>query len=65
MVDVEVGVDAVAGLSAQLTRALAAHGGLPRDGGSEQPHRAVFFRQLGFKLACLGQLRIDVVPPRW
>jgi hypothetical protein len=49
-------------LLAQLTRAFAARGGLSRDGGSEQPHHAVFFHQIGFKLACLVQLRIDVGP---
>jgi hypothetical protein len=31
IVDIEVGVDAIAGLSAQLTRAFAARGGFPRD----------------------------------
>jgi hypothetical protein len=51
-------------LLAQLTRAFTTRGGLSRDGGTEQPHRAVFFCQLGFKLACLGQLRIDIGPPR-
>jgi hypothetical protein len=54
IVDVEVGVDAIAGLSAQLTRAFAARGGLPCDRGAKQPHRAVLFFQLGFELACLG-----------
>jgi hypothetical protein len=64
IVDVEVGVDAVAGLLAQLTRVFAAHGGFSRDGGTEQPHRAVFFCQLGLELACLGQLCVDVDPSR-
>jgi hypothetical protein len=54
IVDVEVGVDAVAGLSAQFTRAFAARGGFPRDGGAKQPHRAVFFCQLGLELTRLG-----------
>jgi hypothetical protein len=63
-VDVEIGVDAIAGLSAQLTRAFATRGGFPRDGGAKQPHRAVLFRQLGLELARLGQLRVDVGPPR-
>jgi hypothetical protein len=62
IVDVEVGVDAVTSLSDQLVRAFTAHGGFPGDGGSKQPHRAVFLRELGFKLARLGQLRIDVGP---
>jgi hypothetical protein len=64
VVDVEVGVDAVAGLPAQFTRAFAARGSFPRDGGAKQPHRAVLFRQLGLELARLGQLRVDVGPPR-
>jgi hypothetical protein len=63
IVDVEVGVDAIAGLSAQLTRAFAARGGFPRDGGAKQMHRVVLFRQLGFELARLGQLCVDVGPP--
>jgi hypothetical protein len=62
IVDVEVGVDAITGLPAQLTRVFASRGGFSRDRGAEQLHRVVFFRQLGFKLACLGQLRIDVGP---
>jgi hypothetical protein len=51
VVDVEVDVDALAGLLAQLACALAARGGFPGDGGSKQPHRAVFLRKLGFELA--------------
>jgi hypothetical protein len=43
IVNVEVGVDAVAGLLAQLTRAFATRGGFSRDGGAKQPHRAVLF----------------------
>jgi hypothetical protein len=65
IVDVEVGVDAIAGLSAQLARAFAARRGFPGDGGSKQPHRAVFLRELGFKLARLSQLRVDVIPSLW
>ncbi len=34
IVDVEVDVDAIAGLLAQLTRAFAARGGFSRDGGA-------------------------------
>jgi hypothetical protein len=41
---------------------VAARGGFPGDGGPKQPHRAVFLRELGLKLACLGQLRVDVGP---
>jgi hypothetical protein len=62
VVDVEVGVNAVAGLSAQLARAFAARGGFPRHGGAKQLHSAVFFRQLGLELTCLGQLRVDIGP---
>jgi hypothetical protein len=65
IVDVEVGVDAIVGLSAQLARAFIALGSFPGDGGSKQPHRAVLLRELGLKLARLSQLRIDVGPPRW
>jgi hypothetical protein len=65
IVDVEVGVDAIAGLSAKLARAFAARGGFPGDGGSQQPHRAVFLCELGLKLARLSQLCVDVGPPRW
>jgi hypothetical protein len=35
VVDVEVGVDALAGLLAQLTRAFAARGGFSGDGGAK------------------------------
>jgi hypothetical protein len=63
VIDVEVGIDALAGLLAQLTRAFAARGGFPGDGGSKQPHRTVLLHELGFKLARLSQLRVDVVPP--
>jgi hypothetical protein len=52
-------------LSAQLTRAFTAREGFPCDRGAKQPHRAVLFRQLGLELECLGQLRVDVGPPRW
>jgi hypothetical protein len=62
VVDVEVGVDALGGLLAQLTHAFATHGGFPGDGGSKQPYRAVLLRELGFKLTCLSQLRVDVGP---
>jgi hypothetical protein len=64
VVDVEIGVNAVAGLYAQLTRAFAARGSFPRHRGAEQPHRPILLRQLGLELAGLGQLRIDV-GPRW
>jgi hypothetical protein len=64
IVDVEVSVDAVAGLSTQLPRAFAARGGFSGDGGPKQPYRTVLLCELGFKLARLGQLRTDVGPPR-
>jgi hypothetical protein len=54
IVDVEVGFDAITGLPAQLTRAFGTRGGFSRDGGVKQPHRAVFFCQLGLEFACLG-----------
>jgi hypothetical protein len=63
IVDVEVGVDAIAGLSAQLACAFATRGGFPGDGGTKQPHRALLLRELGLKLTCLGQLCVDVGPP--
>jgi hypothetical protein len=53
VVDVEIGVDAVAGLYAQLPHALAARRGFPRHRGAEQPHRPIFLCQLGFELAGL------------
>jgi hypothetical protein len=65
IVDVEVGVDAVTGLSAQLASAFAVRGGFPGNGGLKQPHRAVLLCELGLKLACLSQLCVDVGPPRW
>jgi hypothetical protein len=64
VVNIEVGVDAIAGLSAQLARTFTARGGFPGDGGPKQPHRAVLLRELGFKLARLSQLCVDVGPPR-
>jgi hypothetical protein len=64
VIDVEFGVDAVTGLSAQLACAFATRGGFSGDGGPKQPHRAIFLRDLGLKLVRLGQLRIDVGPPQ-
>jgi hypothetical protein len=54
VLDVEVGVDAIAGLYAQLPRAFSARGGFPRHGGAEQSHRPILLRQLGFEFAGLG-----------
>jgi hypothetical protein len=54
----------LAGFLAKLTRAFATRGGFSGDGGSKQPHRTVLLHELGFKLACLSQLRVDVGPPR-
>jgi hypothetical protein len=62
VVDVEIGVNAVAGLYAQLTRAFAARRSFPRHRGAEQPHRPILFRQLGLELVGLGQLRVDIDP---
>jgi hypothetical protein len=64
IVDVEVGVDAIAGLPAQLARAFATRGGFSCNRGAKQSHRAVLFCQLGLKLACLGQLCVDAGPTR-
>jgi hypothetical protein len=49
-----VDVNAVAGLYAQLTCAFATRGGFSCHGGAEQPHRPVFFCQLGLELARLS-----------
>jgi hypothetical protein len=65
IVDIEVSVDTITSFPAQLTRVFATRRGFSRDGGLEQPHRPVLFCQFGFELACLGQLRVDVGPPRW
>jgi hypothetical protein len=54
VIDVEVSVDAVTGLFAQLPRAFVARGGFPSHGGVEQPHRSILLRQLGLELAGLG-----------
>jgi hypothetical protein len=54
VVDVEVDVDALEGLLAQLARAFAARKGFSSDGGSKQPHRGVLLRELGFELARLS-----------
>jgi hypothetical protein len=63
VVEVEVSADALTSLPTQLTRALAPRGGFPGDGGSKQPHRMVLLRELGFELARLSQLRVDVSSP--
>jgi hypothetical protein len=54
VVDIEVDVDALAGLPAQLTRMFAARRGLSCDDGAQEPHLPVFFRELGLELAHLG-----------
>jgi hypothetical protein len=54
VVYVEIDVDAVAGLYAQLPRALASRRVFPRHRGAEQPHRPILRRQLGFEFAGLG-----------
>jgi hypothetical protein len=51
IVDIEVSIDALAGLSAQLARAFAARQGFSRDGGTQEPHLPVLFRELGLELA--------------
>jgi hypothetical protein len=64
VVDVEVGVVALAGLLAQLARTFAARGSLSSDGGTKQSYRAILFREVSLKLARLSQLRVDVSAPR-
>jgi hypothetical protein len=64
VVDVEVIVDALAGLPAQLARAFAARGSLCSDGGAKQSYRAVLLRKLGLELSHLSQLCVDVGAPR-
>jgi hypothetical protein len=54
VVDVEVDVDALKALLAQLARAFVAREGFSSDGGSKQPHRAVLLRELGFELTRLS-----------
>jgi hypothetical protein len=49
-----VGVDALAGLLAQLTRVFAARGGFPSDGGAKYSHRVVLFCEFGLELTCLS-----------
>jgi hypothetical protein len=62
VVDVEIGINAVAGLYAQLTRAFATRGSFSCHGGAEQPHRLVLFRQLGLELMRFGELCVDISP---
>jgi hypothetical protein len=50
-VDIEVSVDAPAGLLAQLTRTFSTCGGFSSDGGAKQPYREVLLRKLGLELA--------------
>jgi hypothetical protein len=54
VVDVEVYVDAVARLPAQLARVFATRGSFSSDGGAKQSHRAALFRKLGLELVHLG-----------
>jgi hypothetical protein len=54
VVDVEVGVDAIARLPAQLAREFTARGSFSSDGGVKQSHHTVFLRELGLEFACLG-----------
>jgi hypothetical protein len=64
VVDVEVGVDALAGLPAKLTHAFTAHGGLSSDGGAKQSYPTVLLRELCLELARLSQLLIDICASR-
>jgi hypothetical protein len=51
VVDVEVSVDVVARLPAQLARAFAARGSFSSDGGAKQSHHVILLRKLGLELA--------------
>jgi hypothetical protein len=64
VVDVEVSIDEVARLPAQLERAFAACRSFSSDGGAKQSHRAVLLRKLDLEFARLGQLCVDVGAPR-
>jgi hypothetical protein len=63
-VDIEVGIDALAGLLAQLTRAFAARRGFSSDGGVKQSYRAVLLCKHSLELTRFSQLCIDVGAPR-
>jgi hypothetical protein len=54
VIDIEVGIDALAGLPAQLARMFATRRGFSRDGGTQEPHLPVLFRELGLELSRLG-----------
>jgi hypothetical protein len=62
--DVEVSVDALPGLLAQLAHAFSACGGFSSNGGTKQSHRAVLFCELSLEITRLSQLGIDVSAPR-
>jgi hypothetical protein len=64
VVDIEVGVDALAGLPAQLACAFATRGSFSSNGGAKQSYRVVLLRKFSLKLARLSQLRIDVSASR-
>jgi hypothetical protein len=64
VVDVEVSIDALEGLLAQLARAFTARGSFSSDGGTKQSYRAVLLRELSLMLARLSQLRVDVSASR-
>jgi hypothetical protein len=54
VIDIEVGLDALTGLPAQLARTFAMHRGFSHDGGMQEPHLLVLFRELGLELTRLG-----------
>jgi hypothetical protein len=54
VVDVEVGVDALAGLPAQLALAFATRESFSSDGGAKQSYRAVLLHELSLELARLS-----------
>jgi hypothetical protein len=58
VVDIEVGIDAFANLLAQLAHTFTARRGFSSNGGAQQSHHAVLFRELSLELARLIQLRV-------
>jgi hypothetical protein len=54
VVDVEVGVDAFAGLLARLARAFAARESFPSDGGTKQLYCVVLLLELSLEFARLS-----------
>jgi hypothetical protein len=64
VVNIEVGVDALAGVPARLLRAFAMLQGFSCNGGAQEPHLPVLIRELSLELVCLGHLCGDVSASR-